>query len=117
MSSMSEQTARIDLGDGIWAEVLEDKYNPLVKRRELSLLIHHEFKSTPMRINLRLTIAEKYGVDIQRVYVRKILSEYGIGLSKAEVHIYDTVERALAFEPQYIIDRNGGVNPFEEEEE
>lgn len=116
MSSMSEQATRIDLGDGVWAEVLADKYNPLVKRRELTLLVHHEFKSTPMRINLRLALAEKFGVDIQRVYVRRIESEYGIGLSKAEVHIYDTLERALAYEPKYIIDRNGGVNPFEEEE-
>ncbi|MEB3847115.1 MAG: 30S ribosomal protein S24e [Desulfurococcales archaeon] len=113
---MSGQIARIDLGDGVWAEVIEDKYNPLIKRRELKLQLHHELKSTPMRINVRLGISEKLGVDIQRVYVRKIETEYGIGISIAEVHIYDTVDRALAFEPKYVIDRNGGVNPFEEEE-
>ncbi len=115
MLDMSGQLTRIDLGDGVWAEILEDKYNPLIKRRELKLLVHHEHQSTPMRINVRLSIAEKLGVDMQRVYVRSIETEYGIGLSKAEVHIYDSLERALQFEPQYIIDRNGGVNPFEEE--
>ncbi len=112
---MSGQVTKIELGDGIWAEVLEDKYNPLIKRRELRLLIHHEMQSTPMRINVRMAVAESLGAEIQRVYVRKIESHYGIGQSIAEVHIYDTVERALEFEPQYIIDRNGGVNPFEEE--
>lgn len=110
---MSKQAARIELGEGMWAEVVGDKYNPLVKRRELSLIVHHESKSTPMRINLRVAVAEKLGADIQRVYVRSIYSEYGVGVSRAGVYIYDTVERALAFEPKYSIERNGGVNPFE----
>jgi len=112
---VSSQVARIELEDGVWAEVVRDYYNSLIRRREVTLLIHHELKPTPMRITLRMTLAEKFGVDITRLYVRKILTGYGIGQSIAEVHIYDTVERALQFEPQYIIDRNGGVNPFEEE--
>jgi len=116
VTTVSSQLSRIDLEEGMWAEVVSDKYNPLVRRRELTLKIYHVLKSTPMRINLRLALAEKLKVDIQRVYIRKIETEYGIGVSIAEVHIYDTVERALAFEPKYIIDRNGGVNPFEEEE-
>jgi len=113
---VSSQVARIELEDGVWAEVVEDRYNHLIKRREIKLLIHHELKPTPMRITLRLTLAEKFGVDITRLYIRNIRTGYGIGQSIAEVHIYDTLERALQFEPQYIIDRNGGVNPFEEEE-
>ena len=113
---MSSQLTRIELEDGVWAEVVEDKYNPLIKRREIKLLIHHELKSTPMRITLRMTLAEKFGVDITRLYVRSIRTGYGIGQSIAEIHIYDTVERALQFEPKHIIDRNGGVNPFEEAE-
>jgi len=106
---------RIDLEDGVWAEVTRDFYNKVIGRRELDLIVHHLLKPTPMRINLRLTIAEKFGVDIQKVYVRRIDTEYGIGESRVEVHIYDSVERAKKFEPAYIIDRNGGINPFEEE--
>ncbi len=113
-SQSQGQIKRIDLGDGVWAEVVSDKYNPLIKRRELDLVIHHELKPTPMRINLRLQIAEILGVEIQKVYVRSIETEYGIGRSKARIHIYDTVERAKEFEPPYIIDRNGGISPFEE---
>ena len=116
MSAQASNLRRIDFEDGVWAEVVRDFYNPAIKRRELTLIIHHVMKSTPMRINIRLSIAEKLGVPVQNVYVRKIETEYGIGRSKAIVHIYNSVERALQFEPQYIIDRNGGVNPFEEEE-
>ena len=114
---MSLQTGgkRIDLEEGVWAEVVRDFYNPIIKRRELDLVIHHVTKPTPMRINLRLAISERFGAPIERVYVRSIETEYGIGRSRARVHIYDSAERAKQFEPKHIIDRNGGVNPFEEE--
>ena len=114
MTASQSQVKRIELEDGVWAEVVGDKYNPLIKRREIDLVVYHELKPTPMRINLRLQMAEVLGVDIQRVYVRSIQTEYGIGRSKARVHVYDSVERAKAFEPSYIIDRNGGISPFEE---
>ena len=103
------QGKTIALGDGVVAEVVRDWYNPLVKRREVTLRINHMLKPTPMRIMLRMAVANAFGADVSRVYVRKIDTEYGMGVSIAEIHIYDTKERALQFEPQHIIDRNGGV--------
>ena len=97
--------------DGVKAEVEVERYNPLVGRRELLLRLYHLLKPTPSRLQVRFAIAKLYGVDVSRVYVRSIKTEYGAGISKAEIHIYDSVERALAFEPEYIIKRNGGVNP------
>jgi small subunit ribosomal protein S24e len=107
--SQASVQRRIDLGEGIWAEVVRDWYNPVIKRRELTLIIHHELKPTPMRFIVRMAVANAYGVEVSRVYVREIKTEYGIGRSRAQVHIYDTKERALQFEPQYVIERNGGV--------
>jgi small subunit ribosomal protein S24e len=109
--SQSLERKIIDLGEGVWAEIIEDRYNPLIKRRELKLRINHVLKPTPMRITLRTSIANSFNVDISRVYVRSIRTEYGIGRSIAEVHIYDSKEKALEFEPKYIIERNGGVEP------
>ncbi|MEB3817027.1 MAG: 30S ribosomal protein S24e [Desulfurococcales archaeon] len=100
---------KIDLGDGIIATVERDWYNPLIKRRELVLRIHHILKSTPMRLAVRLAVAKAYGVDVARVYVRSIRTEYGVGESVAEVHVYDSKEQALKYEPEHIIERNGGV--------
>lgn len=105
---------RISLEDGVYAEVVGERYNPLIKRRELDLLIHHELKPTPMRITVRMQVAEALGVDVKLVYVRSIKTEYGIGRSRARVHVYESLERALAFEPKHIVERNGGVSPFEE---
>ncbi|MCE4612672.1 MAG: 30S ribosomal protein S24e [Desulfurococcales archaeon] len=105
---------RISLEDGIYAEVVRERYNPLIKRRELELLISHELKPTPMRITLRMQVSEALGVDVKLVYVRSIRTEYGIGRSWARIHVYESVDRALEFEPKHIVERNGGVSPFEE---
>ncbi|GAB6147704.1 30S ribosomal protein S24e [Stetteria hydrogenophila] len=109
--SQASAARRLDLGGGVWAEVVRDWYNPVIKRRELTLVVHHTLKPTPMRFVLRSAVANAYGVDISRVYVREIRTEYGIGRSRVQVHIYDSKERALQFEPEYIIERNGGVEP------
>lgn len=114
--SSAEEVRRLDLGDMGWGEVLMDWYNPLIKRREIVLNLHHELQSTPMRILLRQKISEVMGVDVKRVYIRYIKTQYGVGLSRVRIHIYDSPEKALAFEPKYIIERNGGVDPFAEME-
>ncbi|MDM7274914.1 MAG: 30S ribosomal protein S24e [Thermoprotei archaeon] len=90
-------------------EVESDRYNPLIGRREIVLKVNHLLKSTPSRRDLRARLAEVYRVDASRVYVRSIFTRYGSGESRVRVHVYDGVERALAFEPKYIIERNGGV--------
>ncbi len=112
--SLVGASKKIDLGDEGWAEIVMDRDNPLIGRREILLKLHHQGKPTPMRITLRMKLAEKFGADVKRVYIRSIQTEYGIGRSTVRVHIYRSVERALQFEPKHIIERNGGVDPFAE---
>jgi len=88
------------------AEIVKEWYNPLVKRKELIVRIAHIGRTTPSRGLIRVELAKAYGVDVERVYVRKIDTEYGMGVSNVEVHIYDTPERAKAFEPPHVIKRN-----------
>jgi len=88
------------------AEVVKEWYNPLIKRKELVVRIAHIGRTTPSRGLIRVELAKAYGVDVERVYVRKIDTEYGMGVSNVEVHIYDTPERAKAFEPPHVIKRN-----------
>jgi len=95
--------------------VVRDWYNPLIKRRELDLLVLHVGKSTPSRMQLRYKLSKALGVDVKRLYIRSVQSEYGVGRSRVEVHVYDTPELALEFEPKHIIERN--KLPEEEEEE
>ena len=96
----------IKIGEEYQGEVVNERYNPLIKRLELDIRIAHIGKGTPSRGILRKAIADAYNVDINRVYVRKIESEFGWGVTRVEAHIYDSPERAKLFEPEYIIKRN-----------
>lgn len=87
-------------------EIVEEKYNPLIRRKEVVLRVAHIGKSTPSRWLLRSEVAKLYGVSIEQTYVKHIYTEYGMGVSKVKVHIYDSAERAKQFEPEYVIKRN-----------
>ncbi len=111
-----EKAKQIDLGleEGYEAYIIRDWYNALIKRREIDILIQHTGKGTPSRLEIRMGVANALGVDVKRVYVRNLKTEYGLGRTIAEIHVYDTVERGLQFEPKYIRERN--KLPEEEEE-
>jgi len=91
---------------GYSGEIVSEKYNPLVKRREVVLKIGHVGVGTPSRKVLRAELAKLFNVNVENVYVRKIETENGIGVSLIKAHIYDSPERAKFFEPEYIIKRN-----------
>lgn len=96
----------IKIGDEYLGEVVSDRYNPLIKRREVIIKISHIGKGTPSRGIVRKAIADAYEKPIECVYVRKIISEFGWGVTKVEAHIYDSPDKAKLYEPDYIIKRN-----------
>ncbi|MEL9909102.1 MAG: 30S ribosomal protein S24e [Desulfurococcus sp.] len=87
-------------------EVVEERYNPLIKRIELKLRVGHPGEGTPSKGLLRLELAKVYGKNVNLVYIRNVETEYGLGVSLVEAHIYDSEERVKLFEPEYIIKRN-----------
>ncbi len=87
-------------------EVRRDWVNKLLKRRELELIIGYE-SSTPKRDEVRKFIADKYGVDLQKVIVEKLESLFGTLKAKAHIHIYETIEDAKRFERRHILKRHG----------
>ncbi|WP_075049809.1 30S ribosomal protein S24e [Ignicoccus islandicus] len=86
--------------------VVEDRYNPLIERRELSIVIHHVGKSTPKRCEVKEAIAKSLGIDPNLVIVRKLVTEYGIGRTRGKVHIYNNQKRLEEIEPQKAIKQN-----------
>ncbi len=86
--------------------VIDDRKNSLLKRRELRIEIWHIGASTPTRLDVKRHVASTLGVDENLVYVRKILTGFGLGKSIAEVHVYESIEQAKIIEPLYIQLRN-----------
>ncbi len=87
-------------------KIVEDRRNSLLSRRELMIEVWHIGLPTPSRLEIRQKIAEMLGVEIDRVFIRHIYTEFGWGRSRVEVHVYDNPEIGKKIEPLYVQLRN-----------
>jgi len=88
-------------------KIIQQQYNPLLKRKELAFLIKHEqTKGTPSRLEVRQKLAEQLKTNLELVYVKRIETKTGTMTAKGEANAYDTVDQAKLVEHQYIIERN-----------
>lgn len=96
----------IKINDGYEMVIIEDRWNPLIERREIKGVIYHMGKGTPKRYVVREAIAKTLNVPIDQVYVRKVETKFGASETEAIIHVYSSQERAKKFEPPHIIRRN-----------
>ncbi|MGQ9720844.1 MAG: 30S ribosomal protein S24e [Candidatus Jordarchaeum sp.] len=102
--------------------IISRKENPLLEREELIFLINHESQGTPSREEIRNKLAAILDVDTDKLFIKKIESEYGSTRSKGVARIYKSKERALLVEPHHIVKRNigetveGGKKPKEKKQ-
>lgn len=96
----------IKIGEDYELVILEDRWNPLINRREIKGIIYHTGKGTPKRWDVRQAVSKALNVPLDTVYVRNLITEFGKSETIAVIHVYKDVERAKKFEPKHIIDRN-----------
>lgn len=104
MSGGSEKVTKVDDHE---LRVVSERYNSLVRRFEVEAVVGHQGASTPSRRAVAEALARLYSRSPDLVIVKKIESEYGVGLSRIYAHIYDDQERMRSFEPKYILKRHG----------
>jgi len=83
-------------------QVVNKRWNPLAEREELDLVLVHVAKPTPSRCEVEEKVAQMLGVDKKLVVVTKLLSEYGIGRTRARAHVYKNYERLQKLEPEKV---------------
>ena len=81
-------------------KVKQDTYNPLLKRKEVSVEVEHESQGTPSRLDLRKAVASKYSTKTENVYVIDVESKTGTQNALCSVEVYDDPETAAANGPQ-----------------
>ena len=96
-----------NLPDGSLLHIIKERDNRLIRRLEIEGIVVHIGKGTPSRNDVVKAIAKLYNKPEELIIVKKILSEYGMGMSKIKVHIYEDINRLKSFEPEYIIKRHG----------
>jgi ribosomal protein S24E len=70
------------------AEIISEKENHLMKRKDYWMLVEHAGKETPNRHDLLPEIAKKLHAAEGTIVLCKIFSERGRGASKVKVQVY-----------------------------
>jgi small subunit ribosomal protein S24e len=88
------------LGEKMEIIIQEEKYNPLLKRKELKLLAKHEKEATPSKEMVKKFLKEKFNVDDSQIEIDFILSKVGLAESFIKAKIYDEKREVKKVEAQ-----------------
>lgn len=86
-------------------EVVEERVNPLLGRREAKLVVHHEGSGTPDRLTIRKMASDHFKAGLDRVFVRSIATRTGGSSALCVVEVYDDAKIANTV-PEYVKNRN-----------
>lgn len=86
-------------------QIISERVNLLLRRREIEFKVYHKGTGTPSKHSIREYFSSSFNVPLEQVYVYGIYTEFGCGVSRGIVHIYDTIDAANIV-PIYIKIRN-----------
>ena len=90
--------------------IIEEKYNPLIGRKEVDVLLTHLGEVTPTREVVRSKIAAQLNMDLDLVIIQSIHGHFGEPRSRVTIHCYDNAEDVPIFEPKFRLKRNKIIN-------
>ena len=83
-----------------------ESYNPLLKRKEISLEIDHKGEGTPQRFDIRKRMASKLGAKVDNVFVVALHTSTGLQRTLCSLQVYDDPRTASSSIPEHIAVRN-----------
>ncbi len=87
-------------------EVISEKENPLLERRDVMVRIKHTGAKTPLRSEIRKLLTAKLSADDDKLILGSLNQSFGVAESLAKVKIYKTKERAVQIESPHLIRKN-----------
>ncbi len=87
-------------------EVVDERVNPLLGRREVRLIVNHSGQGTPDRVTVRKLASQHYKTGTEQVYVRSIATRTGGSSAICKVEVYDKPEIAGKNVPGFVKNRN-----------
>jgi small subunit ribosomal protein S24e len=86
-------------------EIVQDRENPLLERREIEFRVSHPNAPTPRRVEVLDALSKKLGVDPNLIVIRRISTLHGRTYSSGLAHVYRRLETLLSIEPKYLLER------------
>ena len=87
-------------------KVSNEFYNPLLKRKEITLQIDHTGEGTPQRFDIRKRMASKLNAKIENVFVISLDTSTGLQRTTCALQVYDDSRAASSAVPEHVATRN-----------
>jgi ribosomal protein S24E len=87
-------------------KVSNESYNPLLKRKEITLQIDHTGEGTPQRFDIRKRMASKLNAKIENVFVISLDTSTGLQRTTCALQVYDDSRAASSAVPEHVATRN-----------
>jgi len=88
-------------------EIIKKTENKILERTEIEAKIEHSGAPVPNRDEFLSKLAALLNKEREQVVLIKLEAKYGEGTSLARVHAYDSAERAILVEKEYLLKRSG----------
>ncbi len=95
-------------------KVTEIRENKLLGRKEIYFDVIHEGEPTPSRADVKGKLVAMLDLDPETVVIQYIRSYFGSRVSKGYAKAYESKERMLYIEPEYVLIRDGIIAKEEE---
>ncbi len=86
--------------------VLNEYYNPVMKRKQIRVEISHASAGTPERFSTRKALAEKFNAKLESLYVVDMITGTGTQGTICNIELYDNQGAAAQIVPAHIKVRN-----------
>ncbi len=96
-------------------KIVSTKDNPLLKRKEVQFTIEHKHGKTPIRLDIKRSIAGELQVTDKLVFIKKMRTMTGTNTTVGFANAYESESQAKLIEPSYIIKRNSPPEKPKEE--
>lgn len=87
-------------------EVLNERENKLLSRREIEFKVNHPGEGTPSRADIRAKIVAQFDADSSAVVIRSLGTSFGSGATKGLARIYSDSEQMKRVELNHIVKRH-----------
>ncbi|MGD2073170.1 MAG: 30S ribosomal protein S24e [Candidatus Thorarchaeota archaeon] len=87
-------------------EILEEKENKPLSRKEISFRVEHMGTTTPNRADIKSKIVAQFDADASSVVVTNLYTHFGIGITNGSARIYSNPEQMKRIEHKYVIKRH-----------
>ena len=94
--------------------IIEKKENKLLGRDEIYFEVMHEGEPTPSRKDVKGKLVAMLDLNPEATVIQYIRSYFGSHVSKGYAKAYESKERMMYIEPEYVLKREGLIEEKEE---